>query len=720
MLVLIFIIFANSFLGLMILLRNPRSTTNRLFFALVICCILWMISSFLTDNAPIEQRLWWGKLAFVFPIFVTLCLALLSKVFPINTKSSKNLPIKLFGLAAVGVIISLTDLVVNGMQVKANGTDLTPGPLYFGFVIIIVLILAYAIRNQIKTRGILTKSQKVQSQLIITGFVLGFLWVLATNVLLPLVQASWQTTNIGPFGTVIFIAFTAYAIIRYRMFDIRYVVFRLLAYTVSLSIIVLLFILAAFNLTTILFSGQFVPFDLQIYYVITAVIVALLFGPIKKLVDRISNRLFFQQSYSAHGAVEKISNFSTRSVDPYSIQQHSLRVFEDTIRPEYAGFIMFNSDGKLELAANIGKYPTKSLELSGFLSELSKIHHKNILADEAKDSKSHMKEYFELSHIGLITRLATNNKSIGYVVLGDKKNGNAYNAHDLQFLTLTANDLALALQNAQRYEEIQAFNETLQEKVNEATSALKRTNAKLVALDDIKDEFISMTSHQLRTPLTSIKGYISMMLEGDLGKINPTQRQALEEAFNSSQRMVFLISDFLNVSRIRTGKFTIERSETDLKQIVTEEIAQSQDIAGLRDQTINYKASKDFPIVLLDEAKTRQVMMNLIDNAIFYTPKNGRIDISLTSNDKEIVFEITDTGIGVPKNAQHRLFTKFFRAENARKARPDGTGLGLFMAQKIIDIQGGKIIFKSIENEGSTFGFRFPLKIVLVVDQATA
>lgn len=501
------------------------------------------------------------------------------------------------------------------------------------------------------------------------------------------------------------------------MFNIKHYALRSFAYVLSLAIILALFVFLAFTVTNLVFGSYFVSLNQQIYYVITALVVALLFNPIKKFIDMGTNRLFFQQNYSVHEALKKISGFSTRSVDAKTIQRHSLSVLDETIHAQYASFIVFDSSGNLRLATHIGDTPTKSLQINDFLYGIAKIKKQVTFADEVHGSRNHMHEYFELSRIGLIVRLSTNNKSIGYLVIGHKKNGRSYSQQDKQFLALAANDLALALQNALAFQEIQEFNATLQGKVTKATAALKRTNEKLIALDDTKDEFISMASHQLRTPLTSVKGYISMMLEGDLGKINDTQRKALEEAFNSSQRMVFLISDFLNISRIRTGRFIIEPDETDLNKIVLEEISQLRDMAGLRDQTINYTPPKNFPIVMLDETKTRQVMMNFIDNAIFYTPKNGNIDISLEQTDKEIIFQVTDTGIGVPKNVQHRLFTKFFRAENARNARPDGTGLGLFMGQKIIDAQGGKMIFNSVENQGSTFGFRFPTKIISKSDK---
>jgi signal transduction histidine kinase len=112
---------------------------------------------------------------------------------------------------------------------------------------------------------------------------------------------------------------------------------------------------------------------------------------------------------------------------------------------------------------------------------------------------------------------------------------------------------------------------------------------------------------------------------------------------------------------------------------------------------------------MLDDNKMRQVMMNMIDNAIYYTPAGGSVTVQLYKTAEELIFKVVDTGIGVAKAEQHKLFTKFFRASNARKARPDGTGLGLFMAQKIIVEQGGAVIFESTEGKGSTFGFRFPL-----------
>jgi signal transduction histidine kinase len=286
------------------------------------------------------------------------------------------------------------------------------------------------------------------------------------------------------------------------------------------------------------------------------------------------------------------------------------------------------------------------------------------------------------------------------------------NSQDLKILEIVANELVIAIENALRYEEIEQFNVTLQKKIDDATKELKVSNEKLRALDEAKDEFVSMASHQLRTPLTSIKGYISMVLEGDAGKITDVQKQMLGQAFFSSQRMVYLISDLLNVSRLKTGKFIIEPKPVYLPDVVESEISQLQEGATAKNLTLSYVKPKEFPTILLDEMKTRQVIMNFTDNALYYTPTGGKITIELRDKGKSIEFTVKDTGIGVPKNEQHKLFAKFYRAENARKARPDGTGLGLFMAQKVIIAQGGSIIFNSKEGKGSTFGFELLDQVV--------
>ena len=285
---------------------------------------------------------------------------------------------------------------------------------------------------------------------------------------------------------------------------------------------------------------------------------------------------------------------------------------------------------------------------------------------------------------------------VGLLVVGFLSPANEVNQADTTLMDRLSESVGVALDNKLLFEENQ-----------HVLRQLRDSNAKLKALDEAKDDFISMASHQLRTPLTSVKGYISMIKEGDAGKITPTQDQMLAQAFFSSQRMVYLIADLLNVSRLRTGKFVIEATPVNLAQMISEETEQLVEIAKSQSQTLSYEAPKKFPELMLDDVKIRQVIMNFVDNALHYTPSGGKITVRLLEKPSTVEMRVEDNGIGVPKRDQPHLFTKFYRAANARKARPDGTGLGLFMAKKVIVAQGGSVIFESKEGKGSTFGFIF-------------
>lgn len=288
----------------------------------------------------------------------------------------------------------------------------------------------------------------------------------------------------------------------------------------------------------------------------------------------------------------------------------------------------------------------------------------------------------------------------GILVLATRIQSSKISKYQRQLVERLTRAIGIAIDSKLLYAEIQ-----------EATARLKITNRHLKELDKAKDEFISMASHQLRTPLTAIKGYVSMLNDGDAGKLNEQQANFADLAFTSAQRMVSLISDMLNVSRISTGKLVIEKAPFDFDKITQEEINLLITTAKAKGVELVYHRPKNkIPMLQLDEGKMRQVIMNFTDNAIYYAP-NTTIDIYVERNANRVEFKVIDRGIGVPDKEKKELFTKFFRAGNARNVRPDGTGLGLFMAKMVVEMQGGKIIFESQEGEGSTFGCSFPVKI---------
>lgn len=311
--------------------------------------------------------------------------------------------------------------------------------------------------------------------------------------------------------------------------------------------------------------------------------------------------------------------------------------------------------------------------------------------------------------VDFVMPLVRGEQIVGFIFMGPKHRG-VYRPYDIGMVFDIKNELAIAVQNAASLEAVKELNANLQQRIESATDELRHSNEQLRGLDTAKDEFVSMASHQLRTPLTSVKGYISMVLEGDAGKITKMQRQLLREAFTSSERMVRLINDFLNVSRVQTGKFQIDRRPLDLAKIVKQEVKSLETTAESRDLTLKLDVPARPVIVNIDEGKIRQVIMNFIDNALYYSKPDSEIRVVLRTFPREVRLEVMDHGIGVPARQQAHLFTKFFRADNARTQRPDGTGVGLYLSKMVIDGHKGRIIFASKEGQGSTFGFRLPLE----------
>jgi signal transduction histidine kinase len=302
-----------------------------------------------------------------------------------------------------------------------------------------------------------------------------------------------------------------------------------------------------------------------------------------------------------------------------------------------------------------------------------------------------------------LSKLEARQKLVGVMIIGFDRPVGEIDQSDLALLGRLTEAVGIALDNKLLFDENQ-----------QVLLQLKKANIRLKELDRTKDEFISMASHQLRTPLTTIKGYLSMVLEGDVGPVTKKEREMIQQAFDSSERMVFLIGDLLNVSRLQSGKFVIENKPTDLGKLAETEVAQLMDTANHHQLKLTLRKPDAVPMLNLDETKMRQVIMNFLDNAIYYTPAGGSIEAAVEVTDASVSYTVTDTGLGVPAAEQHHLFSKFYRAGNARKMRPDGTGLGLFMAKKVIAAQGGSIIFKSTEGKGSTFGFSFPRAKVAV------
>lgn len=246
---------------------------------------------------------------------------------------------------------------------------------------------------------------------------------------------------------------------------------------------------------------------------------------------------------------------------------------------------------------------------------------------------------------------------------------------------------------------------------NEMILRLKEQREREALAAKLKTEFMSIAAHQLRTPLSSIKWIIKMVLDGDMGSVNLEQRDFMEKAYDANERMITLVNDLLNVTRIEEGRFGFEFSSVDFNKLIEDTIPHFKQQARIRNVDFVYDNPHKEPLVLIiDSQRIKIALTNLLDNAIHYTPNKGLVNLSVSKKDDFIEVSVSDTGVGVPESQKSRVFSKFFRGDNVVRMQTEGTGLGLYLTKNIIEKHGGKIWFESEEGKGSTFHFTIPNK----------
>ncbi|MEI6221679.1 MAG: PAS domain S-box protein [bacterium] len=240
---------------------------------------------------------------------------------------------------------------------------------------------------------------------------------------------------------------------------------------------------------------------------------------------------------------------------------------------------------------------------------------------------------------------------------------------------------------------------------------IERDITRFKEIDRMKSEFVSIASHQLRTPLTSIRWCLEILIEGNAGKLPEKAITTAQKAADASERMVKLVSNLLNLSRIELGKFAIQPVPTDAIKTTSEMINQFTDILKQQQQKISFKKPATLPKFSFDPGVLQEILENLISNSIKYSPQNtGNIIVSIKATAESVEWTVKDNGLGIPDEDHHRLFTRFFRAENVVKRDLTGTGLGLYIVKELVDAAGGKVSLVSKENHGTTVTFSFPKK----------
>jgi signal transduction histidine kinase len=362
------------------------------------------------------------------------------------------------------------------------------------------------------------------------------------------------------------------------------------------------------------------------------------FQPLRKVFTKITDKIFYKTDYDVNTFLSNLTKIMAEAILIDDIAHKLLYKIIFEMRITRGSFVLTDA-GKIFITEYQGykkneepKYSEKDIFSLQALD-------KNLVFEDLEEGPA--KELMRKLNITIVIPLKTQVDHVGLLLLGEKASGEIYSDKDIKVLEIFAPEAAISFENAKSVEKIRRFNITLKEQVDRATKELKNANEQLKELDKLKDEFLSIASHDLRTPMTAIKGYLWMAINGRAGKIeNPALKRYLDISYSSAERMIQLINDLLNVSRIKAGRVQMVFEEFDLKNIIDQVFAEIMSKTSEKSILLKYEAEAALPKVVLDKQRFPEVLQNLIGNAVKFTPEKGKITVKARKSKEAGMVEI--------------------------------------------------------------------------------
>ncbi len=695
------------FLSLLVYLKSRKSATHIYFSLLMFFLGLYPIFNYLSLNASSnEAALFWAKFILYSAIPAGPLFYFFVKTFPdIQFAFNKKTQIILLFWITLNLFFASIGLVFQSVIIINGQPSIEYGPLFPSFALLQILSIfaaSWTLAKKYKqAKGVL----KEQLRYITFGVVLSFTLTAASTILLPQVFGITILIAASPLFLLIAGIATAYSILRHRLLDIRLVVVRAVSYTILIILFALLYALMFAS-----FSSFFIttPLESKTVWVssILALIMTFSFQPIRKVLEKVTSRILYKDKYDASDLLYNLTVIMASTLRLEDLTHQLLKKLLDTIHITRGAFVLTQKDTIYEVAHE-GYETMPELDEKKILT----LQNQNdiLVFEELPEDPS--KELMRTLELTIAIPLHTDGTKIGLLVLGEKLSGDLYTTEDMRVLQIFSSEVTVAIENAKAYEEIKRFNITLEEEVKKATGDLKIANEKLEQLDKLKDEFVSVASHELRTPMTAIKSYTWMALRGKGGPLTEKQQYYLDRAYKATDRLIKLVNDMLNISRIESGRLVLDleavRMETLIADVV-EDIKPRAAELGVSVQLEKEASLPEIPEVFIDQDSIKEVLINLIGNSLKFTPRGGTITISIAEKAGMVETSIKDTGIGIEKEDVAKLFQKFglIQGSYATNQKAQGTGLGLYICKQIITMHGGKIWAESEGKEkGTTFTF---------------
>jgi signal transduction histidine kinase len=517
---------------------------------------------------------------------------------------------------------------------------------------------------------------------------------------------TYEATTLLLLGTLPLPVTFAFAILRYRLLDIDLVVNRSAVYgllTASLAAVYLLLItLLSTALGVAAGSGSY-----TLIVFVSALLVGILVNPLRARIQATIDRAFFRKQLDYQQALSEWSQKLSTSLRFASASQLLVHDVPRQMSIQKAWLLVLDQDetrlaplptsaGSEEAELHVDSGLALSVR-SPFAASLASSGSSVLLGSEEghRVRDGAIPSVWREAGVRVGLPLLSGRQLVGVYLLGPKLSGDIYQRQELELLRTLANQATVAIANARLYEQVHTFSQQMEDKVRERTKELQ--------------SFIAAVYHELSTPLTAIRGYTSLLLDGRAGDLTEKQSSSLQIVRRNIQRLMRLVTDLSDVSRLDDGRLTIHPEPVHLQEAVEETLKSLASAIEDKDLQVDVDLSPETRTVEGDPQRVVQILTNLVSNACRYTLVGGRITIASSRIDGVAAMTVQDTGIGIRKEELDRIFERFYRSDDPLVRDQAGTGLGLSITKSLVELHGGQLWVKSEVGKGSTFGFTLPL-----------
>jgi len=637
-----------------------------------------------------------------------------------------------------------TPLIIERIKLTEFGTDVIFGKgilFYYLMTILSILLFLYIL---FKKYFYLSKREKLKVQYFLVGVSLFAIFNVIFNVIFPIFRQTMQYYYLGDYSAIFLLGFTVYAIVKHELMGIKTLITQVLIAIISIILLIDVILLSD-NITMQLLKAWIL---LAFLYFSRGMVESVrkekkarkeleeIYEKINTYIKRLKKtNINLKEKNEDLGALLKISDVATGILNPKKIAQNIVNSIPTSLSHlKYKGGILILYDRKKEIIypyvlteSEIVKKAKKLLSksLTEHVENINEVDNLVIKTVKTKEMQIGNKlEDFIFPAVNkricrLIQKIVraksfisipifSSGRVIGSIVFVGTKSESEITQRDKDILFGFSSHIGATIENAQLYEQTEKQIKAL----SILNENLRMANIRLKELMEIKNEFLHITSHQLRTPLTTIRGMISMWHSGDFDNLSEKEKKKmLQRIYISSERLNNITNDMLDSLELEGGFMKFQFKQVSLKEIVKETVDIMKPNFDEKNLYIKFNDNVNVPKVEVEPNYVRQIFINTIDNACKYTRKGG-VDIDIKKAGKCVEITIKDTGIGVSKRDQERIFLKFTRGRKASAENASGSGLGLFIARKIINAHNGKIEFFS---EGSGKGS--VVKVILPIKQ---